>query len=68
MAKHNWTKREQELVDIMFQVVIATTEDKVFCELNNEDKAKWLRNTLANCGFPTEPIGASWGVLKEELL
>lgn len=68
MEKHNWTKREQELVDIMFEVLLKTTVDEVFCKLSNEDKAKWLRNTLKNCGYPTEPMGASWGVLKKETL
>lgn len=30
---------------------------------SREDVAEWVANQLKECGFPTKPCGASWGVL-----
>lgn len=54
------TEREQKLIDIMFEVVMVS---KTMQDMSNEVLALWVRRQLTACGFPTEPIGASWGVL-----
>lgn len=55
---------EQELVDICFELVLVATQNKKFCKKSNEEKAAWVARQLRLCGFDTEPMGASWGVLK----
>lgn len=54
---------EQALVDLVFEMVLAATADKVFCKKTNEEKAKWVADKLRACGFDTSPRGMSWGVL-----
>ena len=56
-------KREQKLIDICFEIAMMIHEhhDKF---KNNEEVAKWVANQLEQCGFPTQQIGSSWGVLK----
>jgi len=58
--------REQKLIDMMFQMVMLTTDAghrDHFAKLTNEEKAEWVRKQLKDCGFPTTPCGSSWGVL-----
>lgn len=60
--------REQELIDICFQLVLVATEKqhrKFFNKLDNEGKAKWVAEQLEKCGFKTYPCGASWGILEK---
>jgi len=54
---------QQKLVDIMFQIAI--TSAKHMHGRDNEEIAAWVRDQLAASGFPTVPMGASWGVLIE---
>jgi hypothetical protein len=54
----------QKLVDLCFAMVLAATEDPVFCAKSNEEKAAWVADHLRYSGFNTEPCGSSWGVLK----
>lgn len=58
--------REQQLVDITFQVALMVAE----CVRKNhiafqtrEDIAAWVADQLKGCGFHTTPCGMSWGVL-----
>lgn len=56
---------DQQLIDIMFQVVMTMHQNPWFIGKSQEEEvAEWLRGQLKNCGFETEPCGASWGVLK----
>ena len=55
----------QELIDIAFQLVLASTSDPIFCEKSVPEKAEWVAEKLRGCGFDTQPMGASWGVLKK---
>jgi len=53
--------KEQKLVDIMFQVAFAAAgggQGK-----SQEEIAAWVAGQLRDCGFPTTPVGSSWGVL-----
>ena len=52
---------EQKLVDIMFE--IAFTSAKYMHDRSHEEIAEWVRQNLADCGFPTTPIGSCWGTL-----
>ena len=54
---------EQKLIDICFELVLVATQNKKFCKKSNEEKAAWVARQLRLCGFDTEPMGASWGVL-----
>ena len=53
----------QKLVDIMFQVA----ESCAVYQKNEttEDRMEYVATQLRACGFDTEPVGSSWGVLKE---
>lgn len=62
-----YTKEDiQKLIDICFQCVLVATDDKNFKIKNgtDEEKATWVARQLRLCGFDTEPLGSSWGVLK----
>ncbi len=54
--------KEQELIDIMFQ--IAFTAAKKMHKKSTPEIAAWVAEQLKECGFPTTPCGASWGVLE----
>jgi len=54
--------KEQQLIDIMFQVALMCAER--MHGKSNEEIAEWVAHQLRECGFDTEPCGASWGVLK----
>jgi len=54
--------REQQLVDIMFQVALMCAER--MHGKSNEEIAEWVARQLRECGFDTEARGASWGMLK----
>ena len=59
----------QELIDICFQCVLVATDDKCYKiknAKNDEIKAEWVARQLRSCGFNTEPMGMSWGVLQRE--
>lgn len=59
--KPTFTDREQKLVDIAFQLAIVGAQ-----HLNgksSDEVAKWAATQLEECGFPTVPMGMSWGVL-----
>ena len=61
------TANEQLLVDICFQLVLSTTDEKhskFFEKLCDNEKALWIAEKLRTCGFDTYQCGASWGVLK----
>lgn len=59
--------REQKLLDICFQLVsTAISNNEYFQKHSQEDQMKWVAEQLDGCGFYTEPVGASWGVLTEK--
>ena len=62
------TDREQKLVDITFSIAMTMhMYPKSFKKLDNEGIAAWVAKQLDGCGFPTTPVGSSWGVLKSRL-
>ena len=57
--------REQKLIDIMFDIVLVLRENTDWLKnTTREEAAEWTANQLRQCGFDTQPMGASWGVLK----
>lgn len=64
-------EHEQKLIDIMFEVAQAsylmwrTPEERAEYYKNIRDgHMEWVAKQLKECGFPTVPMGASWGVLR----
>jgi hypothetical protein len=39
--------------------------NKTFMKMTQEEKANWVTAQLKGGGFPTQPMGACWGVLVE---
>ena len=61
--------KEQELINIMFQCVLLRHDPNYrehFDAMTQEQMAEWVAHQLRECGFPTSPCGASWGVLDNE--
>lgn len=56
-------QREQQLIDIMFEIA---TGSKSCSFKNHEVHMKWVAAQLRELGFPTTPVGSSWGVLNKE--
>ncbi len=54
---------DQELIDICFELVLHSRDDRLQNK-STEEVAAWVADQLRKCGFDTKPIGASWGVLK----
>ena len=60
------TNREQKLVDMRFEIGLTVADNsEFFKQKSKEDIAQWIANQLRGCGFPTTPIGMSWGVLTD---
>ena len=56
---------EQQLIDIAFDLVVSMNNNKEFFkDKTNDEVAEWAAGQLRGCGFDTEPMGQSWGVLK----
>jgi len=56
--------KEQKLVDICFQIgLVIHNQSDYFKDLSSDETADWIANQLRWCGFPTEPVGCSHGVL-----
>jgi hypothetical protein len=59
--------KEQKLIDICFDLVLTYHNfPQSFVGKSQDDVAKWVSEQLRGCGFDTEPVGASWGVLKSD--
>ncbi len=54
---------QQKLIDLMFEMVLVTTNDYAFCKKPRGKKMAWVANTLREFGIDTHPIGSSWGVV-----
>lgn len=61
------TEREQKLIDLCFSLVLhyRTYQDNGLMKAKTQEEvAEWVAYNLRECGFPTTPIGMSWGVLQ----
>jgi len=56
---------EQKLVNIMFEVALTIHSTTYFDTMTREEVAEWVSLQLKHCGFETQPIGSTWGVLKD---
>jgi hypothetical protein len=61
------TPREQKLVDIMFEIAFMIHSNSAFKgkSQNEIQIAAYVADQLKQCGFETQPMGSSYGVLKE---
>lgn len=60
------TDREQKLVNIAFECVAMVTDKQFaahFQKMPLPERMAWVAKQLRECGFPTHPVGASWGNL-----
>ena len=64
-AGHKVTSREQQLVDICFELVLTSVNHIWFKDKKIEEVANWVAEKLRDSGFDTQPMGSSWGVLKK---
>ena len=70
--RHDERSKEQQLIDIMFQVAQhsavyfcnETPDWKDYYRNTQEKHMEWVADQLRQCGFDTVPMGSSWGVLK----
>ncbi len=61
------SEREQKLIDICFSIAITVKNyQRHFEVFTDEEMAEWTARELKNCGFPTTPVGSSWGKLQDE--
>ena len=62
---HGGQKMEQKIVDLCFEIALTMADNSSFFkEKNHEEIAGWVADQLKKNGFPTKPIGMSWGVLQ----
>lgn len=60
-------RREQRLVDAVFEMFLVFHDYRNHFEgKSREEVAKWVSDRLTGVGFPTIPVGMSWGVLVED--
>lgn len=59
-------EEKQKLIDLMFQMVLVTTNDPVFCKRPRGERMAWVANNLRSIGYDTHPIGSSWGVIVDK--
>lgn len=60
--------REQQLIDAGFAMVGLLFDPEFhqnFLGLGHEGRMKWVARQYREIGFPTRPMGCSWGVLCE---
>ena len=56
---------EQKLIDLCFEIGILISDQRYdFKNMDVEQRAEWIADQLRKSGFDTQPMGASWGVLK----
>jgi hypothetical protein len=58
--------KQQQLVDITFEIAFTIRDNKALQKMGNEELAEWVARQLRLCGFPTQPMGCSWGVLIDQ--
>ena len=58
--------KEQQLIDLMFSMVISSTNDLEFCKKPRGERMAWVANNLRSMGLDTHPMGMSWGVLVDK--
>ena len=58
--------KEQKLINLMFEMVLVTTNDPVFCKRPRGERMMWVADNLRSSGYDTHPIGMSWGVIVDE--
>ena len=59
--------REQDLIDITFEAVYRVWENRGNWaqSLDRDQIMGWVASQLRKCGYDTQPMGSSWGVLKQ---
>ena len=59
-------EEKQKLINLMFKMVLVTTNDPVFCKRPRGERMAWVANNLRSMGYDTHPIGSSWGVIVDK--
>lgn len=58
--------REQELIDILFQVAYMVHSELMRNKNYHTEIAPWIVNQLHQCGFEGKSMGMSWFVLDKK--
>ena len=58
--------REQQLIDIMFDIALTVKDHTSFHTSSNEELCGWVARQLKMNGFPTVAVGSSWGKLYKD--
>lgn len=67
VGQKGYRSPEQQLIDIMFQVAQRSSSHfPMDAKYDREKHMAWVATQLRECGFPTIPMGMSWGVLHRE--
>lgn len=61
------TEDTQKLIDILFEISLRIHTHHYFKGKSNKEVAAWIRQKLENLGYPTTPMGISWGALTERI-
>lgn len=56
----------QKLIDAAFEIALLSREHSSFKGLTRDAHMKWVADQLRALGFPTTPMGLSWGVLGDD--
>lgn len=56
-------EEKQKLIDLMFEMVLVSTADPIFCKRPRGERMAWVANNLRSMGYDTHPIGMSWSAL-----
>lgn len=59
-------EEKQKLINLMFSMVLAATDDPVFCKRPRGERMAWVANNLRDMGIDTHPVGMSWGVIVDK--
>jgi hypothetical protein len=62
----NSRSEAQRVIDLTFSIAGMISDPayrKQFDALTHQQRMEWVARQLRECGFPTQPMGASWGVL-----
>ena len=43
--------KEQKLIDLLFEMVLASTNDPVFCKRPRGERMAWVANNLRTAGY-----------------
>lgn len=59
-------EERQLFIDTCFMLVLHATSSQELLLATQHERAKWVAHNLEQIGYPTKPVGSSWGVLQKK--